>query len=102
MKVELEDKDLSYINRINADLNNGENIPLFINQVGKEYYIKFVCNDIAKANNFIMDLIMNPDNKENEEKFGVQFISLNYYHGDDKISTLKSKLQSFIDELDRL
>lgn len=102
MKVDIEERDMNYINRVNADLDKGENVPLFINKKGKEYYIKFVCDDVAKANNFVMDLIMRQDNKENEEKFGVHFLSLNYCHGDDKIERLKSKIQEFINELETM
>lgn len=102
MKVDIEQGDIDYINKVNADLNKGGNVPLFINTKGKEYYIKFVCDDVAKANNFVMGLIMRQDNKENEEKLGVHFLSLNYCHGDDKIERLKSKLQGFINELETM
>jgi hypothetical protein len=102
MKIEMEENDINYIERVNTDLANGESIPLFINKKDGEYYIKFVCDDVAKANNFVMDLIMKCDNKENEDKFGVHFLSLNYCHGDDKIASLKSRLQSFINELDNM
>lgn len=102
MKIELDKKDINFINRINEDLSNGENVPIYINNIGKDYYLNFKCLDIAKANAFIM-YFMHPNNtKEIEEKFGIQINSINYCDGDNKLSELKSYLREFLNKLDNI
>lgn len=103
MKIELDENDIKYINRVNQDLADGECPPLFC-EIGKDYYINFTCLDRAKANNFILSLCApNPDiTKEVEEKFGVRFNSINYCKGDNKITELKGLLQSFLNALDNI
>ena len=104
MKIEFEEKDLTLIDNINKDLDAGEKPILFVNEVDRQYFISFTCKDIAKANAFIRGLIRNQDfnNKELEEKFGIMIDSINYCEGDLKAKKLKSLLQDFITELDKL
>ena len=102
MKIELEEKDINYINRVNEDISNGELPPLFVNEVGRDYFINFKCLDRAKANSFILSLLNPARSKEMEEKFGIQFNSLNYCEGDNKIATLKEYLRSFLDTLENI
>ena len=104
MKIVLDDKDKSFIDKINQDISSGENIPLFVNQK-KDYSISFKVKDIAKANAFIFGIIMNPDSeriKEIEELIGIRFTSINYSQGDFKLHQLKEKLRMFLDELEKL
>lgn len=102
MKILLEERDINYINRVNEDLANGELPPLFMNEVGKDYYINLTCLDIAKANSFILDLCAPAKVEEMEEKFGIRFNSINYCHGDNKLIELKDYLQRFLDDLNNV
>jgi hypothetical protein len=106
MKVVLDEKDLSLIERINEDINNGENIPLFINRNDDFVYtFEFRCTDIARANlfaNLLMNNNLNKEAKEFQETFGIDVICLNYSKGDSKIRELKSHLKNLLDELERM
>ncbi len=102
MKIQFDKKDINYINNINDNLKNGEDIPLFINEVGRKYYLEFTCTDIALANCFIMNLFDPNLNKKLKENFGLELEMLRYHNGDSKIEELKEKLQLFINELDNL
>lgn len=102
MKFELEEKDKNYIDRVNEDLDSGENPPLFIGKLIKEYTFKFKCTDIAKANLFV-SIFMNPDytNLINEI-FGIEILSLNYNGLEGERNRVKKILQDCINELDRI
>lgn len=100
MKIELEGNELDYIDKINKDLSTGNCPPLFVNQIGKEYYINFTCLDLAKANNFIMELLRPANIYDNIT--GIHVNSINYCHGDNKITELKSYLKSFLDQLENI
>lgn len=102
MKIEFEEKDIKRIDGINEDIANNQSPILFVNEVGKNYYINFECVDIAKANNFIWMLMTeNKDiKKEIEDKFGIKINSINYCEGDNKLHTLKAYLKRFLDELE--
>lgn len=54
MKILLENGDIGYINKVNQDLKDNKDIPLFINDVNKTYLLEFEALDIAKANNFVL------------------------------------------------
>lgn len=97
MKIVLEESDLKYVDRVNEDLFDGKCPPLIVNEVGKEYYINFTCLDIAKANNFILELLQPHDIKESTT--GIHVNSINYCNGDNKINELKEYLKSFLDQL---
>jgi len=104
MKIELDERDLKYINNVNEDLENGEEPILFVNTLTNDYYINFRCVDLAKANNFIGMLLCPRDNMKNlvEENFGIKVNSLNFCEGDHKLSTLKSYLKEFMEKLDNI
>lgn len=102
MKIELEEEDLKYIQSINNDLSAGEDIPLFINEPQKRYFIEFTCEDVARANAFVM-MFMNPNIgkvKELREKFGITVNAISYCRGDTKLNELKQYLQSFLQTLE--
>ena len=99
MKIEFDEKDREYIDRINKDLEAGEDIPLFINQVGNTYYINFTCTDVAKANAFVMEFLRP---RGNMEEFGIHVNSLNFCEGDNKVYQLKEYLQNFLNQLDEI
>ena len=104
MKIEFDEKDLSFIEKINEDLKDRERIPLFIGEVGKRYYIEFTCEDIAKANAFSM-MFMNPNTEkvqELKEKFGITVNCISYCSGDSKIGEFKHYLQRMLQELEQM
>lgn len=104
MKIELDKKDFDYIEKINQDLLSGEQIPLFIGEKGKRYFIEFTCEDVAKANAFAM-MLMNPNPEkatELKEKFGITVNCISYCNGDSKVNELKQYLQSFLQSLENI
>ena len=71
----------------------------------RSYYFEFKCTDIAKANLFaglLMSSRYNEEARQFQEMFGIEVQSLNYCHGDQAITTLKSYLQDFIEKLDTI
>lgn len=104
MKIEFDENDLSYIEKINEGLKAGEQIPLFIGEKGKRYYIEFICEDIAKANAFAM-MFMNPNNEkilELRDKLGITVNCISYCSGDSKREELKNYLQRMLQELEQM
>ena len=103
MKIEFDENDYNYINKINEDLSNGENIPLFISQLGKRYSIEFEAVDIAKANAFVMEF-MNPNNEKIQHlrDLGIDIKAIKYDQGRSRIEELKRYLTSMIEQLDQL
>jgi len=102
MQFVLDEKDNSFIERLNRDLQNNENVPLFVNNIGKNYYINFTCEDIAKANLFILTLMQSANSEYLKDTLGITINSINYCHGDNKIAELKDMLTSFIERLDNM
>lgn len=102
MRFECDEKDNRYIENVNKDIADGQEISAFVNNVGGEYFINFTCTDVAKANNFILNLLSPSKQDYIEETLGIKVNSLNYCHGDHKIQTLKQYLQSFMEALDRI
>lgn len=102
MRIEFDENDLRYIERINEGLKAGEQIPLFIGTVGKRYFIEFTCEDIAKANAFAM-MLMHPSAEkvqELKEKLGITVNCISYCSGDSMKQELKKYLEKMIHELD--
>jgi hypothetical protein len=102
MKIELDKGDIDYINKINASIEAGDKIPTFINEVGKEYYLRFEANDIAKASAFIMYFMHPNKSQEILDEFGIDIKSIDFAPGGNKIANLKNLLQDFIEKLDVL
>lgn len=104
MKIVLDEKDNKYIERINYDIENGEEPILFCSEK-RNYSVSFDVIDIAKANNFILEIVMNPNHehaKEIEEKIGIRFTSINYSAGDSKLDELKHYLAEFMERINRI
>lgn len=104
MKIEFDENDLSYIEKINEDLKASEQIPLFIGTVGKRYFIEFTCEDIAKANAFAM-MFMNPNTEkvqELKEKLGITVNCISYCSGDSKLEEFKRYLEKMLHELEQM
>lgn len=100
MKIEFDDKDLEYIDKLNEDLRNGEDIPLFVHSRDKKYNIEFTCYDIAKANMFL-SYIMNPRNTiELREYLGINITGIKYDIKDDALMNLRDYLQKMINDID--
>lgn len=103
MKIILEDGEKDYIKRINESLGTDNPIPVFCGEK-KGYSLFFDVVDIAKASAFVAYL-MTPNTetvKEIEDILGVRITSINYATGDAKLNELKSKLQNFMNELNRI
>ena len=106
MKIILEEKDLRFVENINKDIEEVglNNIPLYVNECDRNYYINFSCIDIAKANRFVL-MLMTSDQETREmieDTFGIRVNSLNYCHGDNRVAELKEYLQEFINRLDQM
>ena len=107
MQIILEEQDMQFIEKINKDLEEATEATypgLFINQK-KNYSISFDVVDIAKANNFIYEIVMNPLSKhvqEIENKLGVRFTSVNYSKGDAKLDELKQHLKDFLIKMEAI
>lgn len=103
MKIEYEEKDKDYITLINDDIANNKDIPKFINEKGKRYYVEFTCNDIAKANLFVNYLLSpNPDYAAKiNELFGIRIECLSNCSGDSKRDELKRMLEEFLRQLNQ-
>lgn len=102
MKIELEQKDLDYIDYVNEDLAKGENVPLFIRQKDNKYIIEFTCRDVAKANLFAC-YMMSPDfeiQKEILNKFGISVDCISYSGVGQEVSKLKEILSNFLNQLE--
>lgn len=104
MKFILEDKDVALINDINKDIEGEQEMPLFINQENRRYYIEFECTDIAKANAFVINMISrNPNTiKEIKDTLGIKVTNLNYCHGDSKLEELKNLLKNMLEQLEHM
>ena len=103
MKIILEDGEKDYIRRINESLGTDNPIPVFCGEK-KGYSLSFDVVDIAKASAFVAYL-MTPQaevTKEIEDILGLRVTSINYSAGDIKLNELKSKLQDFMEELNRI
>lgn len=104
MKIGFDEKDLRYIDTINKSLENGEDIPIFIPEKNRRYFIEFTCEDIAKANAFAM-MFMNPNIEkvqELKEKFGITVNCISYCSGGSKRDELKHYLQRMLQELEQM
>lgn len=107
MKIEFEEKDLNYINGINADIEAGESRDMwFMKNVGSKLYLEVECVDIARANLF-MHAMFAHEQSANElkclkETFG---ISVPYIHFENPMDSDKEKLKrlliDFISQIDR-
>ena len=102
MKFVLEERDTNYIDKINKDIQYGECPPLFVNQIGKRYYIEFECTDIAKANNFVFDMMNSRNEEQLEEVLGIRVNCINYCNGDTKLNELKETLKDFLYKLENM
>lgn len=100
MKIELDNKDINYINCINEDLSKGESIPLFIYNKDTKYNLEFTCNDIAKANAFVMYFMDSINKVELQEKLGITVTSIKYDRNYDALMKVRDFLQNMIDNID--
>lgn len=103
MKIIFEDGEKEYIQRINANLNTDNPVPVFCGEK-RSYSISFDVVDIAKANAFI-SFLMSPTEekqKEIEQMIGINIKSVNYQSGDLKLANLKSMLRKFLEELENV
>lgn len=76
MKVVMDLQDKDYIERVNHILQSGEDLPLLLNEKNKKYYLEFECDDLAKANAFIYNLVFQI--KEHRQDTGITATVLNY------------------------
>lgn len=103
MRIELEDNDKEYIERLRDDIEAGENIPGLFTK-GK-YSVSFDIIDEAKANLFLYSMVFKT--KQNkildiEGLFGIRFTSVNFSDTDPTINNLKEYLKQVLDDLDNM
>lgn len=82
MKIQFEETDRNYIDKVNEAIASGENIPILFKDIGSEISLDITINDIAKANNFILSIMRSANNTgllEIEEMLGVRFDRINLY-----------------------
>lgn len=100
MKIILEEREKKLAENINKDLENGENIPLFLPRKNTKYYLEFTCNDIGKANAFA-NYFMRPDENNISKELGIDITAINYSPGA-KIETVKNILTDALRKLEEL
>lgn len=76
MKVVMDLQDKDYIERINHMLQGEEDLPLLLTEKNKKYYIEFECDDLAKANAFISNLVFQIE--EHTQDTGITATALKY------------------------
>lgn len=103
MKIELEDHDKEYIERLRNDIEAGEAIPgIFLKG---RYSISFDIIDEAKANCFLHNMIfqtMYDKRNDIEDLLGVKFTSVNFTNTDPAITNLKEYLKQVLEYLDNM
>lgn len=103
MKFILEDHDLRNIDKINKDLQDGLQPPLYVSgEPGKKYYLEFETTDIAKANIFVANMMNSNNAKYIEETLGIDIKCISYSSPDRKIDSLKEFLRNALNELERM
>lgn len=102
MKFVIEENDKNYIDKVNQDLAENQDIPLFINNVGKSYTLEFESVDIAKANAFVLNMMSSDKEKvkEVEDLLGIKIKAISYDKGSSSLNTLKNYLRNFLDQLE--
>lgn len=98
MKIELEQKDVNFINGIKEDLENNQDIPLFINNNTSKVSISIEIKDVPKANMFVYYLMSQNNTKDIEDTLGINVLSINYK--DNKIEQVKKILQDALEMID--
>lgn len=106
MKIILEKGEKNLIDNINKDLEDNKEIPfLFINKKGSKYYLEFECDDIAKANTFVM-YMMSPNKEMQEnirENFGINITAFSYCSPKEReIENLKNILRETLEKLENM
>lgn len=101
MKIVLEDGDLEYIKKINQNLLENKEHPIFCSEK-KNYSFSFDVRDIAKANAFVLFLMDPKMEKQIEDTAGIRAISVGSSMGDRKLHSLKNMLQEFLENLERI
>ena len=104
MKFILEEKDESYIKRVNEDLAEGKCPPLAVNSTDANYYLVFKCADVAKANNFILELLAMKQSESNEieDKLGINVLQLRYDGNNAIAGELKEYLKDLLNRLENM
>lgn len=103
MKIVLEDKDVENINRFKGKSEQKDShMPLINNS--DNLSISFDVLDAAKAQNFLLDIVLTNDNKkvkEIEETIGIRFTSLNFEENI-KINKVKELLNRALKEIESI
>lgn len=103
MRIELEDLDKKYIERLRNDIEAGETIPGLFSK-GK-YSISFDIIDEAKANCFLSNMVfqsMHNKRIDIEDMFGIHFTSVNFTDTNPTIDNLKEYLKQILEDLDNM
>ena len=112
MKFELEQRDENFIDVVTKrlqDENESVNVKraLLLKHPDRKYNLVFSIKDLAKANNFIMDIFgpreeADEIQKEFEEATGIMIESVGCSEADAKVENLKSYLNQVLNELENL
>lgn len=103
MRIELEDCDKEYIERLRNDIEAGEAIPGLFTK--GRYSVSFDIIDEAKANLFLYNMVFKTKQNERlgvEELFGIRFTSVNLANIDPAINNLKEYLKQVLENLDNM
>lgn len=99
MKIEYDESELRSIAKVNDALTNGEDVPLFINELNKEYYLKFKVVDLGKANHFLCQCIA-PNAEMAQymtDSLGIDIRSIDYVNpANSKVNEIVQVLESTI------
>ena len=97
MKIEFTERDTDIINAIDEDLRNSSDPVLLVDELNKDYWIRFKVTDIAKANNFINQLYLNKiENIDTKDDLGIDVRSIDFSHDVDRII---GRLENLLNEL---
>lgn len=103
MKIILDEKEQSVINRVDEDIKErGNDIPLYVNQYNTKYMLDFTVVDLAKANLFISSVLGRsyPETvKEIEDKLGIHITALRY---DTDVEDVKNVLREALARLENM
>ena len=107
MKFELEQRDENFIDVVTKrlqDENESVNVKraLLLKHPDRKYNLVFSIKDLAKANNFIIDIFGPREDKEFEEATGIMIESVGCSEADAKVENLKSYLNQMLNELENL
>lgn len=98
MKIEFDENDKSYIDKVNDNLSSGNfnDMALISYQKGNRIYIECEVTDVAKANAFFLDAI-SPRSNEIFKPVGVEIKHIRFNEDTNNLKKLRNEIQQVID-----